>query len=54
MTSDIYASLCAFTIVWLSLQVIWIRPRDRVNISDGGNEQLRVSKQHRLPGIRRG
>ncbi len=43
MTSVIYASLCALTIVWLSLHVIKIRHRERVNIGDGGNEQLTVS-----------
>lgn len=43
MTSVIYASVCAFTIVWLSLHVIKIRHRERINIGDGGNEQLTVS-----------
>ena len=43
MTSVIYATFCAFIIVWLSLNVIRIRRRERVSIGDGGNEQLRVS-----------
>ena len=40
MITVIYASLCALLIVWLSLQVIKIRHRERVNIGDGNCEQL--------------
>ena len=43
MISVIYASLCAFTIVWLSLHVIKIRHREKVNMGDGGHQQLTVS-----------
>ena len=43
MTSVIYASLCAFTIVWLSLHVIKIRHREKVNMGDGGHQQLAIS-----------
>ena len=43
MTSVIYASSCALTIVWLSLNVIKIRHHNRVNIGDVGNEQFKAS-----------
>ena len=43
MTSVIYASLSAFTIVWLSLHVIKTRHREKVSIGDGGLEKLRAS-----------
>ena len=43
MTSVIYASLCAFTIVWLSLQVIKIRHREKVSIGDGNRAPLTIA-----------
>ncbi len=43
MTSVIYASLCAFTIVWLSLQVIKIRHREKVSIGDGNLAPLTIA-----------
>lgn len=42
MTSVIYASLSAFLIVWLSLNVIKKRHSNKVSIGDGGNEELRT------------
>ena len=43
MISVIYASLCAFTIVWLSLLVIKIRHREKINIGDGNCVQLTIA-----------
>lgn len=43
MTSVLYASLCAFIIVWLSLQVIKIRHREKVSIGDGNSERLTIA-----------
>jgi len=43
MTSVIYASLSAFLIVWLSLNVIKKRRKYQVSIGDGRNEELMVS-----------
>ena len=40
MTSAIYASLGAFLIVWLSLNVIKIRHSQKVSLGDGNNPQL--------------
>jgi uncharacterized membrane protein YecN with MAPEG domain len=43
MVSVIYASLSAFLIVWLSLNVIKKRHSNRVNIGDGGIEELKIA-----------
>ena len=42
MTSVIYASLSAFLIVWLSLNVIKKRYSNKVSIGDGGNDELKT------------
>ena len=43
MTSVIYASISAFIIIWLSLNVIKNRRQYKVSIGDGGNEQLKIA-----------
>jgi uncharacterized membrane protein YecN with MAPEG domain len=43
MTSVIYASLSAFLIVWLSLNVIKKRRSNKVSIGDGGSEELKIA-----------
>ena len=43
MTSVIYASLSAFLIVWLSLNVIKKRHSNKVSIGDGGNDELKLA-----------
>ena len=43
MTSVIYASLSAFFIVWLSLNVIKKRRSCKVSIGDGGIEELKLA-----------
>jgi len=43
MTSVIYASLSAFLIVWLSLNVIRKRRKYQISIGDGRNEELIIS-----------
>jgi len=43
VTSVIYASLSAFLIVWLSLNVIKKRRKYQVSIGDGRNEELMIS-----------
>ena len=43
MTSVIYASLSAFFIVWLSLNVIKNRYSAKVSIGDGDNEKLKLA-----------
>ncbi len=43
MTSAIYASLSAFLICWLSLNVIKKRRENSVSIGDGGNEELKTA-----------
>ena len=43
MTSVIYASLSAFLIVWLSLNAIKKRHSNKVNIGDGGVEELKLA-----------
>ena len=40
MTSVIYASLAAFWIVWLSLNVIKVRRAKQVSVGDGGDIEL--------------
>ena len=44
MTSVIYASLSAFLIFWLSLNVIKARGRNRIKYGDGGNEELQIAR----------
>ena len=43
MTSAIYASLSAFLICWLSLNVIKKRRGNSVSIGDGGNDELKTA-----------
>jgi len=43
MISVIYASLSAFLIFWLSLNVIKKRKINQVGIGDGGNKELMIS-----------
>lgn len=43
MITAIYASVCALIIVWLSLNVVKGRRRNRVIIGDGGNEDLQFA-----------
>lgn len=43
MISVIYASLSAFLICWLSLNVIRKRRINKVSIGDGGNEELKTA-----------
>jgi len=44
MISAIYASLSAFLISWLSLNVIKTRKRNKIRYGDGGNEELQIAK----------
>lgn len=44
MTSAIYASLAAFLLVWLSLNVIKTRRRLKVRYGDGGKEELQIAR----------
>lgn len=44
MISAIYASLSAFLISWLSLNVIKTRRRNKIRYGDGGNEELQIAK----------
>lgn len=43
MTSVIYASVSAFLITWLSLNVIRKRRENKVSIGDGGNVELKTA-----------
>jgi len=43
MTSVIYASISAFLIAWLSINVIKIRRENRISIGDGGNDELKTA-----------
>jgi uncharacterized membrane protein YecN with MAPEG domain len=43
MTSAIYASLSAFLIVWLSLNVIKVRRTKQVSVGDGDDEVLKTA-----------
>lgn len=43
MTSAIYASIGAFIIVWLSLNVIKIRTAKRIILGDGEDEELQTA-----------
>ncbi len=43
MTSAIYASLSAFLIVWLSLNVIKVRRTKQVSLGDGGDAELKTA-----------
>lgn len=40
MISAIYASFCALLIAWLALKVITQRRKSKINVGDGGNEEL--------------
>jgi len=44
MISAIYASLSAFLISWLSLNVIKARRRNKILYGDGGNEDLKIAR----------
>ena len=44
MISTIYASLSAFLIVWLSLNVIKVRRKFKIKYGDGGNEDLQIAR----------
>ncbi|MGD2020321.1 MAG: MAPEG family protein [Thiohalocapsa sp.] len=43
MTSAIYASLSAFLVVWLSLNVIKVRRTKKVSVGDGGDDELKTA-----------
>ncbi len=43
MISAIYASISAFLICWLSLNVIKKRRKNRISIGDGENEELKTA-----------
>jgi uncharacterized membrane protein YecN with MAPEG domain len=43
VTSAIYASLSAFLIVWLSLNVIKVRRTKQVSVGDGGDAELKTA-----------
>jgi uncharacterized membrane protein YecN with MAPEG domain len=43
VTSAIYASLSAFLIVWLSLNVIKVRRTKQVSVGDGGDTELKTA-----------
>ena len=43
MTSVIYASISAFLITWLSLNVIKKRRSKKISIGDGENEELKLA-----------
>jgi len=43
MTSAIYASLLAFLISWLSLNVIKARKRNKIRYGDEGNKELQIA-----------
>ncbi|WP_296900330.1 MAPEG family protein [Thiohalocapsa sp.] len=43
MTSAIYASLSAFLVVWLSLNVIKVRRAKQVSVGDGGDDELKTA-----------
>ena len=43
MISVIYASISAFLIIRLSLNVIKKRRANRVSVGDGGNEELKIA-----------
>ncbi len=43
MTSVIYASLSAFIIIWLSMNVINVRTRNKIRDGDGDNKELQIS-----------
>ena len=40
MTSAVYASIAAFIIVWLSLNVIKVRTAKQISMGDGGDQDL--------------
>jgi hypothetical protein len=43
VTSAIYASLSAFLVVWLSLNVIKVRRTKQVSVGDGGDDELKTA-----------
>ena len=43
MTTALYASLSAFLILWLSMNVIKKRRLYKVSLGDGGNDELRTA-----------
>lgn len=43
MIASIYVSLCAFLIVWLSLNVIKSRRKNKVKFGDGDIEELKLA-----------
>lgn len=43
MIAVVYAAPCALLIIWLSLNVIKLRHRERVNIGAGGCEELELA-----------
>ncbi|MDJ0779793.1 MAG: MAPEG family protein [Gammaproteobacteria bacterium] len=51
MITTVYAALGALMIVWLSLQVIKLRYREKVNIGDGGCEQLTAAIAAQLNAV---
>ena len=51
MITTVYAALGALMIVWLSLQVIKLRHREKVNIGDGGCEQLTAAIAAQLNAV---
>ena len=44
MISAIYASLSAFLITWLSLNVIKVRRKNEIRYGDGGNKELEIAR----------
>ena len=51
MTSAIYASVSAFLIVWLSLNVIKVRTAKRIILGDGNDEELLTAIAAQLNAI---
>lgn len=43
MISGLYASLCALLILWLSMNVIKLRQKHRVNTGHGNNDELKIA-----------
>lgn len=51
MTSALYASLSAFIIVWLSLNVIKTRRERKISIGDGEDTRLRIAIAAQLNAV---
>mgnify|MGYP001813215706 FL=1 len=51
MTSALYASLSAFIIVWLSLNVIKTRRERKISIGDGDDTRLRIAIAAQLNAV---